>query len=167
MEKIALNLVEIVMAIGLMFATLRYWNNKLRKGYDIGGKNKSYSVFIGFQMLTIIVIMLYGIDPQNSLYLEGLSLFESGAREYWSIIGVQLMGFVLVFILANLIGHILFKVGYLSENGLYKEIKNDNIAASIIVSTIIFSTAILISHFVLKAFLFDWVSRNAALIPLT
>jgi Sec-independent protein secretion pathway component TatC len=57
-------------------------------------------------------------------------------------------------------------VGYQSEKGLYEEIKEDNLAASLIASFLILTIGFVLSHFVLNPFIFEWISKNAQFIPL-
>ena len=167
MSKIILNSIEVLVAIGLMYGVFKYWNRKLRLAYSIERKNRAFGIFMFFQVITLMAIIISGVDPQNSVYLEGLSMFGVGAYKYWSIVGVELFGFTIVYILANLFGHILFSAGYQSENSLYEEIKDDNWSVVMIASALILSLGYLGSSFVLKPFIFDWISRNAAFIPLT
>lgn len=167
MDKVVLNSVQILVAIALMYAAVKYWNKKLRLGYALEPRNRAYNLFITGQVLSILVIIIYGIDEQNAIYLEGLSLFGSGALKFWSIIGIEVVGFVLVYMLSNLFGHLLYAIGYQSEKGLYEDVREEDWTASIMVSAFIIAVAYVASHFVLKPFIFDWVSRNAGLIPLT
>lgn len=162
-----LNSVEVLVTIGLIYMMLKYWNRKLRTGYSIETGNKAFGIFISFQIVTILLVVVHGINPQNALYMEGFSMFGKGAYDYWSIVGVQIVGFSLALILANLMGHLLFMVGYQSEKGLYEEIKEDNLAASLIASVLILTIGFVLSHFVLNPFIFEWISRNAAFIPLS
>lgn len=167
MDKIILNSIEVILAIGLMYLIFRFWNRRIRLNYTIEKSNKAFPIFLSMQVLTMLVVIINGIDPQNLIYLEGLSMFGSGASDYWSTVGIELVGFSLIFILANVIGHVLFMSGFKSENGLYEEIKSDNWPVVLIASTLILAFGYLGSHFVLKSFIFDWISRNAVLIPLS
>lgn len=167
MDKIILNSIEVILAIGLMYLIFRFWNRKIRLNYSIENSNKAYPIFLSMQVLTMLIVILSGVDPQNSIYLEGLSMFGTGAYDYWSIVGVELVGFSIIFVLANVIGHVLFMSGFKSEKGLYEEIKRDNWPVVLIASTLILAFGYLGSHFVLKSFIFDWISRNAVLIPLS
>jgi hypothetical protein len=167
MNKIILDSIELIIAIGLAYLLFRYWNSKLRKGYSLEKTNKSYALFLVMQVLTLLIVIIQGIDPQNAIYLEGLSMFGEGGYQYWSIVGVQLAGFSVIFVLANLLGHILFSAGYKSEQGLYDEVKADNWPVVMIASALIFMFGYIAAHFVLKPFIFDWVSHNAVFIPLT
>lgn len=150
-----------------MYLLFRFWNRRVRLNYSIDPTNKTYPIFLSMQVLTMLVVIINGIDPQSAIYLEGLSMFGVGAYDYWSIVGVELVGFAIVFTLANAIGHVLFISGFKSEKGLYEEIKRDNWSVVLIASTLILAFGYLGSHFVLKPFIFDWVSRNAVLIPLS
>lgn len=167
MSKIMLNSMEVLIAVGLMYGMFKYWNKKLRLAYGIEGTNKGFAIFMFFQVITMLVIIVQGIDPQNAIYLEGLSMFGNGAYEYWSIVGVELFGFTLTYILANLFGHILFSVGYQSEQGLYDEVKEDKWHIIPIACALILAFGYILSHFVLKSFIHEWISNNAAFIPLT
>lgn len=162
-----MNSMEVVLIVGLVYASLKYWNNKLGNGYGIGNNNRAFGIFQGAQIISIFGLVYVGLDPQNSLYMEECTLTGYGAKDYWSLIGVELVLFIAVYILANLISHLVFKLSRKAEIGLYVELKNDNVASAMVYSVLMIITSISISYFVLKPFLFDWVSRNAPLIPLS
>jgi Sec-independent protein secretion pathway component TatC len=82
------------------------------------------------------------------------------------VIGIQIFGLTVLFMLSNIIGNLLFKVAYPTVNGLFEDIREDNITSTLVASAIIFSIGYSSSYFVLRPFILDWVSKNAGLIPL-
>jgi hypothetical protein len=166
METIGKNAIEVLMTIGLLYGTLKYWNWKLRGGYDISNTNKAYGIFLFGQISCLLFMITNGLDPQNHAYMEHMNLFGEGAFDLWSVLGIQLFGLILLFMLANVIGTILFNVGFQSENGLYEELREENLTAALVASSIIFTVGYTSSFYILRPFILDWVSRNAGLIPL-
>lgn len=166
MEKVGMNSVEVLMTCGLIFGVIRYWRWKLQGGYDIQLSNKTYGVFLGGQLLTILIMMLVSIDPQNSSYMESLSMFGSGALDYWTVIGVQLFGIVLLYMLSNVVGHLMYNVTLKEEMGIYDEIREENMTVSIVVSLLVLITGYMTSYYLLRSYIFDWISANSGLVPL-
>lgn len=166
MGKIAANSMEVLITIGLIYGVLKYWNWKLVGGYDVETKNRSYGIFVFGQIATMFAIIIEGLDPQNSAYLENLSMFSDGAYDYWSVLGVQLFGFILLFMTSNIIGHLLFRIGFDKNNSLYETIREDNTTPVLVATVVIFVIGFVSSAYVLRPFIFDWISRNAALIPM-
>lgn len=167
MSKLIMNSMEVLIAIGLLYGMFKYWNKKLRLTYEIESSNRAFGLFLFFQVITMIVVIIEGIDPQSAMYMEDLTMFGNGAYEFWSIVGVKIIGFIAVFILANLFGHILFSAGYQSEKPLYEQVKEDNWQVVLIACGLILTFGLLISYFVLRPFMLEWISSNATFIPLT
>lgn len=165
MEATIINAIEVLITLVLIYGILLYWKRKLIRGYDIDQSNLSYTVFISSQILTILFMVLFSIDPQNSAYLETLTLFGEGADDLWTTLSIQLFGLSFLFILANVLGHLLFRSA-INNNGLYQEIRSNVLSASIMASVIVFSIGTVASNFVLKPFIYDWISSHAGLIPL-
>jgi hypothetical protein len=86
MEKAGMNSIEVLMTIGLVYGMLKFWKWKLQGGYDIELNNNAYGIFLGGQLLALLLIIVGSIDPQNSAYLEGLTMFGDGALNYWTAI---------------------------------------------------------------------------------
>ncbi len=166
MESTMMNGMEILLVIALIYGVLKYWKWKLQGGYDVDPKNKAYGIFVGGQVLTIFLMLMGSIDPQISAYLEGLSLFGEGAFDFWTVIGVQLFGIVLLFMLSNVIGHLLFNITLKEQDGLHEEIKSENTSAVIIAAIIILVIGYSASYFVLRPYIFDWINSNAGLTPI-
>lgn len=150
----------------MIYGLLRYWRWKLLLGYDIIIENRAFGIFITGQITTLLIILYCSIDPQNSAYLETLSFVGKGALDFWTVIGIQLFGVVLLFMLANVFSHLLIRMILNNNNGLYDEIKNENISVSLIVSACILSIGFITSSFVLKPYIFDYISSKANLVPL-
>lgn len=166
MGKIMMNSIEVLILVGMIYGLLRYWRWKLMLGYDVVLENRAFGIFTAGQIITLLIILLSSIDPQNSAYLETLSFFGKGAMDFWTVIGVQLFGVVLLFMLANVVGHLLIRMILNNNNGLYDEIKNENVSLSLIVTACILSIGFISSSFVLKPYIFDYISSKAGLVPL-
>jgi len=165
MGKILMNSIEVLTLVGMIYGLMRYWRWKLMFGYDIVLQNHAYGIFTAGQIVTLLIIMSSSIDPQNSVYIETLSFFGKGALDFWTVIGIQLFGVVFLFMLANIFGHLLIRM-VLNNNGLYDEIKDGNISVSLIVTSFILSIGFVSSSFVLKPYIFDYISSKANLVPL-
>lgn len=166
MGKIVLNSIELIMLVGMVYGLLRYWRWKLMFGYDILPDNRAFGIFTAGQIITLLLILLSSIDPQNSAYLETLSFFGNGALDFWTVIGFQLFGVVLLFIFANVVGHLLIRMILNKNHGLYEEIKNESFSIVLIVTACILSIGYISSYFVLKPYIFDFISSKADLVPL-
>ena len=118
MGKIMMNSIEVLILVGMIYGLLRYWRWKLMLGYDVVLENRAFGIFTAGQIITLLIILLSSIDPQNSAYLETLSFFGKGAMDFWTVIGVQLFGVVLLFMLANVVGHLLIRMILNNNNGL-------------------------------------------------
>jgi len=166
MKTIGVNAIEVVIAIGLIYGILKYWNWKLKGGYDLESTNRSYGIFLFSQIIMMLFMVISGLDPQNQAYMEHMNFFCEGSFDLWSVIGIQIFGLTVLFMLSNIIGNLLFKVAYPTVNGLFEDIREDNITSTLVASAIIFSIGYSSSYFVLRPFILDWVSKNAGLIPL-
>jgi uncharacterized membrane protein YjfL (UPF0719 family) len=166
MGKIMMNSMEILILVGLIYGLLRYWKWKLMIGYDVLLENRAFGIFMTGQVLTLLIILVSSIDPQNSSYLESLSWFGKGAMDYWTVIGVKLFGIVILYMLANVAGHLLIRIVLTDDRGLYDEIRNENNSVALIVSVCVLAVGFISSSFVLKPYIFDWISSKAGLVPL-
>jgi hypothetical protein len=166
MEKMLNHIAEVIMLIGMLFITIKFWSWKLKKGYQINGDNLSYSIFICLQLITLFLTFLLSQDVQISVFLETLQLFGSNAMNYWIYIGVLISGVSLSFILSNIIGHLLFLTAIKDEISLYDEIKANNISQVILSSIITLIVGMLLGNYLLKPLLFDWISNSRNLIPM-
>lgn len=166
MKTIGVNAIEVIITIGLIYGILKYWNWKLKGGYDLETTNRSYGVFLFSQILTILFMIISGLDPQNQAYMEHMNFLGDGAFDLWSVIGIQIFGLTLLFMVSNIIGTLLFKTAFPTKNGLFEDIREDNLTPTLVASGIIFAVGYTSSLYVLRPFILDWVSRNAGLIPL-
>jgi len=166
MEKIVIHLTEVLMLIVLLFGTSKYWTWKLRKGYNIENKNISYSIFVSIQFLTMAMMTFLSADAQNSSYIESLSLIGDGAWECWTYLGINIFGLVFLMMIANIIGHLMYAITMKEELSLYEEIMENNIAPVILCSILILIFGILLSIYILKPYLLDWISSKSNLVPL-
>ena len=166
MKTIGVNAIEVIITIGFIYGVLKYWNWKLKGGYDIEITNRSYGVFLFSQIFTMLFMIISGLDPQNQAYMEHMNFFGDKAFDLWTVIGIQIFGLTLLFMLSNIIGTLLFKIAFPTKNGLFEDIREDNLSATLVASVIIFTVGYTSSMYVLRPFILDWVSRNAGLIPL-
>jgi hypothetical protein len=167
MEKVGMNSIEVLMTIGLVYGMLKFWKWKLQGGYDIELNNNAYGIFLGGQLLALLLIIIGSIDPQNSAYLEGLTMFGDGALNYWTAIGVQVFGVVIIYMLSNVISHLMFNITLKAQSSIYDEIALGNFAAAIVISILTLIIGYVSSYFLLRTYLFEWVNTSAGLVPLT
>jgi hypothetical protein len=166
MKTVGVNAIEVIIIIGFIYGILKYWNWKLRGGYDIEITNRSYGLFLVGQILTILIMTTSGQDPQNQAYLEHMNFFGDKAFDLWSIIGIQIFGITLLFMLSNIIGTLLFKIAFPTKNGLFEDIRADNLTSALVASGIIFALGYASSIYILRPFILNWLSGNAGLIPM-
>ena len=160
------HIAEVFVLIGMLFFTIKFWSWKLHKGYRVDKDNLSYSVFIGFQLITLFLTFLLSQDVQISVFLETLQLLGSNAMNYWIYIGVLISGVSLSFIMSNIIGHLLFLTAVKDKISLYDEIKANNISKVILSAIITLIVGMLLGNYLLKPLLFDWISNSRNLIPM-
>lgn len=166
MNKMILDVVQLIIVIAIIYGIVRYWNNRLSTKYMISAENKSYKLFLTGQVSSVLVTVFYSVDPQNNVYLKRYSLLGNGAMEFWSVIGVEIVAFILMLIVANLVGHLLYALSKQGDKSLYEQILNDDWSASILFSMMVVTISAIGSNFVLRPFLLDWISSNSGFIPL-
>lgn len=166
MKTIGINSIEVVIIIILIYGILKFWNWKLKGGYNLEPSNKSYGIFLFCQIITILFMTISGLDPQISPYMENMNFFGKDSFNLWSVIGIQFFGITILFMLSNNIGNLLFKIAFPTANGLFEDIRENNKTATLIASAIIFSIGYSSSFFILRPFILEWVTKNAGLVPL-
>jgi multisubunit Na+/H+ antiporter MnhG subunit len=93
-------------------------------------------------------------------------MFGKGANNLWTTISIQLFGIVFLFILANVAGHLLFKVSKNDLDSLYVDMRTNKLSSIIIASVIIFAIGVVASNFILKPYIYNWISAHVGIIPL-
>lgn len=166
MEKVIIHSLEILLFIGLLFGVIKYWSWKLGKGYDISLQNRSYGLFMGMQLLTLTLMMFLSTDSQNAVYLESYTMVGTGASEYWSYLGVHMFGLVFLLMIANVIGHLMYMITLKEELSLYEEIMEDHLTPAMVASLVILISGLVLSTYLLKPYLFDWISDTQKIIPM-
>jgi hypothetical protein len=166
MEKVGMNMIEVILLIGLMYGVIRYWKWKLQGGYDLSLENLSYGIFLGGQLLSVFLMVISSVDEQILIYLEGLKVFGSGSLDFWTMLGVQLFGIVFLYMLSNVVVHLLYNSTLKRELSIYHELKNNNYSVALLLVILTLCVTHVTAVYVLKPFLFDWVSQQAKLIPM-
>lgn len=161
-----MNIIQLLGIVALCYGVLRFWKWKLKEGYDLEEGNIAYLFFLSTQLLSVFLIYLNCLDPQVTIYFDSMSMFGSGAFDFWTSMGIIIFGSVFVYMIANVLGHMVFRVGTMSEIGLYEEIKTNNITASLIASVLILILSYISSYTLLRSFIFDWISEQAGLVPI-
>jgi hypothetical protein len=165
MEKIVMNATEVLILIGLLFGSLKYWKWKLLVKFDIQQSNIAFGIFLSGQILAISLILFSSMDPQNGAYLESLSWFGNGSMNFWNIIGIQIFGILVIYLFANIIGHLIIK-GLLNSNSIQEEIRNENISIALLTALSVIVIGFTTSSFVLRPFIFNWIAEKATLVPM-
>lgn len=166
MEKVGMNMIEIILLIGLIYGVIRYWKWKLEGGYDLTLENLSYATFLGGQILCVLLLIIGSVDEQILIYMEGLNLFGAGAFSFWTMLGLQLFGIVFLYMLSMVASHLLFNITLKKELSIYHEFKNNSIGVALILTIISISICFVAANYVLKPFLFDWIMKQSKLIPM-
>lgn len=166
MNEFVSSIMEALILGGLIYGLLLYWKRRVMEKEHIPETSRAAGLYLGAQVLSILFIVLLGLDPQTEMYMKELKPFGENYAEFWSDYGVITAGYVVAFILANFFTMILFKYTNWSGIGLYEELRTDDVANIIAPSIMVIAFAIVLAQYSLKPFLLDWISRHAALIPL-
>jgi len=166
MERMTLFIAELLITAGLIYTVLTFWRRQLQKAYFLESTNKAYALFVVMQILSVLLIVLQGIDPQGLVYMEALTPFGANATGFWTCYGFQAIGFLFTYLVAVILSQVVFKSTFKSANGLYKEISEDNWAPALVAGAITVFFGAIISGIILRPLLLDWVSRNIGLVPL-
>lgn len=163
MNKIIIHSSLIIIALIMGYVILNYWKNKLLKEYKLTLNNLPYGIFMSSQMLSVFVIIYFGTDPLNSMYIEQLPPMSAS---FWSIFGIELLVFFACFLLCYLISMIFYRVIISTGDSLFEEIYNEKVAPILIHAVVMISFSILISNFLVKPYIYDWVVGMVGLVPM-
>jgi len=166
MEKILAHSIELVITCGLIFGVISFWNRRIKSKYHLENNDTAYSIFLFSQILAIVLIVVEGIDPQNGQIMSNMNPFEEQATKFWTIQGIYVLGFVLIYILS-----IVFTIIISTTTGVIDKTIGDAIGKSNWQSTFLFGTisvaiSFVFSLFVLRPFIFEWIANNAQFVPL-
>jgi hypothetical protein len=163
MEKVAINFIEIGIIIGLIYSVLKYWALKFKK-HLILLENRLFGIFIFFQIITLVLMIVNTLDQQNQSYIEQMDLFGNKSIVLWEVFGVQTFGLSLLFIVSNILSFLLVRIIF--QVKLFDEFNNQNTSIILIVSSVTFTLGIITSTYLLKPFLLNFLTQNIGLIPL-
>jgi len=166
MNKIIIHSSHIITVLLLASVVLNYWKNKLHKRYQLTPNNLSYGIFMAAQMFAVFSMVYFSTDPQTMMYLELLEPFGSSSLDFWAVFGLEIILCFSGLLFSYLLSIILFRLTIATDNSLLEEIYNEKLAPVLIHAMVQISFSILISSFILRPFLFDWVSGMVGLIPL-
>jgi hypothetical protein len=166
MNKIIIHSSHIITVLLLASVVLNYWKVKLIKRYKLTLNNLSYGIFMSAQMFAVFSMVYFSTDPQTMMYLEFLEPFGSSSLDFWTVFGLEIIVCFSGLLLSHLLSIILFRLSIAIDNSLSEEIYNENLAPVLIHAIVLISFSILISSFILRPFLFEWVSGMVGLIPL-
>jgi hypothetical protein len=161
MEKVYLHLIDLLVFCGLIFAILKYWERKILKANFLETINSSYAVFMVGQIISILVIYLTVNDEQIIAYIYNFSPFDKKSGVFWSIYGIEILGFLLVYLISNLVAHLMFFSCFKLSKGIYKDIVENKIGTSILIISILISISLILSNSVLRPFIFDFITSNS------
>jgi hypothetical protein len=114
------------------------------------------------QIISILVIYLTVNDEQILAYIDNFSPFDKKSSVFWSIYGIEILGFLLVYLISNLVAHLMFFSCFKLSKGIYKDIVENKIGTSILIISILISISFILSNSVLRPFIFDFITRNSS-----
>uniref|UniRef100_UPI00404AFCB1 hypothetical protein n=1 Tax=Fluviicola sp. TaxID=1917219 RepID=UPI00404AFCB1 len=163
MEKTAINFIEIGIMISLIYSVLKYWAWKFNK-QKILLENRLVGIFIFFQIITLVSMIVNTLDQQNQSYIEQMNLFGNKSIVLWEVFGFQTFGLSLLFIVSNILSFLLVKIIF--QVKLFDEFINQNTSIILILSSVTFTLGIITSTYLLKPILLNFLTQNIGLIPL-
>ncbi len=161
MEKVYLHLIDLLVFCGLIFAILKYWERKVLRANFLETMNSSYAVFIVGQIISIVVVYMTVNDEQVLAYIDNFSPFDKKSSVFWSIYGIEILGFILVYLISNLLAHLMFFSCIKSSKGIYKDIVENKIGSSFLIVSILISISLILSNSVLRPFIFNFITSNS------
>lgn len=165
MENSLINLIQVVLAGGLAYFSVRYWKKSLNNKFKLDTNQAAYTLFIITQIVACLLIVFFAVDDQILAKLQAFKLFGEGASGLWSFIGVQTIGSVLTYFLMNVLAHLFFNSIHTTENGLHAELESNKWFSIAIYSSAFIGFVIITTSFVLRSALYVWVSKDAGLLP--
>ena len=164
MENILSNFIELIIVLSLTFSVHRYWNRRIYKHHALSPENISYAIFSIFQLLAISIIYLSSLDSQTNIYLA--EYLESGEGNINRIqyYGVQLFGFILVYISAYVLSSYVTSKTFSNSfniNALSDSIKNDKWVWVLVFSSFQLILAFLLGSILLNPFLFEMIASDS------
>jgi len=165
MKNVAINFSEVILLTTLIYLSIKYWKSKLLYPFCKGENIYSYSVFVLFQIITLSLIFFSSFDSQTFAFVTDIDLFGNKSKENWAFLGVQVVGSSLTYIIANVFGHLIYKIAGVSKKGLYNSISLDEKQNVLLASILILVFGYAISLFVLRPFLLNWIADSIAYLP--
>lgn len=166
MNKITLVIAELIIASGLIYTILNFWKRRMQKPYGIESTNKAYGLFLATQIITLLLIVWLAIDPQSLVYMEDLQPTGAGSGLFWTFYGFQIIGFLITYLLSAIMARLIFRYAFQSGKDLNKEISEDNWGPGLIVGCMTIFFGVIVSGFLLRSVVWEWISGNAGFVPL-
>lgn len=157
---------EFWIVLVLVVGVQRYWKKKYFDDQLFKSSNTAYSLFVFSQLMSLLLIVYFGVDTQNYGYLKDLSILGEHAGDYWGYFSIQVFSFVLVYIVVVLFSFLIYKISIPTENELKDEIYENNWSPILLFFGIQLTLSLIGASFVLRPFLFDWASGLRTVLPI-
>lgn len=161
MEKVYLHLIDLLVFCGLLFVIIKFWERKILKTYFLDTVNNSYAIFLVGQIISLLLMFMIVNDEQILAYIDNFSPFEKNTNVFWAIYGIETLGFSLIYVVSNLIAHLVLNSSVKLSSGIYKDIVDNKTSTSLILITILIAVSLILSNTVLRPFIFDFITRNS------
>lgn len=157
---------DLIIFILIVFVSVQYWNRNLKKKHLISESNQSYSLFLLVHIISIFVIVFMGNDPQNEMYLNQFNTNSISTHFFWELTGIKLFSYLISYFVSIVFSFFLFKVSKLSTNKLFDLVESNQWDKILVFGGFLITISLIISHFILRPFVFEWLSSLAPMIPL-
>lgn len=140
-----------MLGIGFVLALLKYWNRKLHQKYSLEENNLSYGIYLASQLIGFSILYSMAVEPllvlKTTLEISSKSASFTDLSQYLGLFLVIVLVFFTVIVSAATLG---YKVFTGNRSGLFDAIKVNNKSASLIVASLIISSAMIISSILEK-----------------
>lgn len=166
MEKIIVHSLFVIVFIALCILVNRYWNKQIVKKFQFQEINTGYSLFISGQFIALFVALFASLDVQALMFLETMEPFGRDFQLYWSVFGVLTVSVLFVYAISALIAMLVHKATLPGKKDWQEEINDNNWAAILPLVTLTILLSVSFSYFVVKPYIFDWISGSVGFVPL-
>jgi hypothetical protein len=166
MEKIIVHSLFVIVLIALCILVNRYWNKQIVKKFQFQEINAGYSLFISGQFIALCIALFTALDVQGLTFLESMEPFGRDFQIYWSVFGVLTVSILFVYAISTLIAILVHKGSLPGKKDWQEEINDNNWAAILPIVTLTILLTASFSYFVVRPYIFDWISGSVGFVPL-
>lgn len=161
MENIISNSVLVLIGLVIFYLLIKFWNRRISKKIEIKPDNKSYSIFISSQLISVLLIVISVVDERVASYLEQFNYTGVNSNNSWAVLGIITFTILFTIIIANFITFIVYRFTNISNNEFMDHILNDRWSQTLIFGVLLVSLSFLIANYVGHPFIFEWVSTES------